>query len=282
MPNRAIEPPPARRFAAHTFSSLADADFDIGEYSRVKFGSGRAAKVLGIEMAERFFGLRRDVFARRCVVIPAPSTTVPVAATLLSRHFANRLNALLVAEGASPVEWSLAHRNVTYNTDYAELPKEARRRLLAADCIFLNRDFVCGKFLIFIDDCRITGAHEDRIGIFLKREDIPNDHVFVCYAEYTGGDPSIEARLNHAAIKSGEDLVALASEAGHQVTTRAIRLLLEVSEHRIAALLAVAPPTFVEDAFHAAMTKGYHLHYPATFARLALAATGFRRGGASG
>ncbi len=276
MPNCNLSLGSITHFAAHTFSSLDDADFDIEEYSRVKFGSGRAAKSLGVETADSFFRLRRNLLASRCVVIPAPSTTVPVAATLLSRHFMNRLNSLLVAEGATPVEWTLAHRNVTYNVNYADLPKADRQQLLAEDSIYLNKDFVSGKFLIFFDDCRITGTHEDKIGAFLRHEGMANDCAFVCFAEYIGDDPSIEGRLNHAAIKSVDDLIALASEAGHQVTTRAIRLLLEAPAQRIAALLAAAPPTFVEDAFHAAMTKGYHLHYPDTFAHLARAAEGSR------
>jgi len=273
MPDR--DPP--LRFAAHTFTSLVDAGFDVRAYSQVKFGSDRAAKALGVDLADRFFAHRRETLARRCVVVPAPSTTVPVAATLLSRHFTNRLNARLVAEGAAPVEWTLAHRDVTYNNDYADLPADRRREILAADRIYLNKDFVAGKFLLFLDDCRITGAHEDKLAAFLRHEGLPNGHAFVCYAGYAGGDPSVESRLNRAAVASAEDLVELAREPGHQVTTRAIRLLLEVPPPRLPALLAGAPAAFVEGAFHAAMAKGYHLHYPAAFAALAVAAAGSAR-----
>jgi len=261
---------PPRRFAAHTFTALADAGFDIGAYSRLKFGSDRAAKALGVDLADRFFAQRRSTLVQRCVVVPAPSTTVPVAATLLSRHFANRLNARLVAEGAGPVEWTLAHRDVTYNNDYADLPADRRRAILAADRIYLNRDFVAGKFLLFVDDCRITGTHEDKLAAFLRCEGLPNGHAFVCYADYAGDDPSVESRLNRAAITSAADLVELAREPGHQVTTRAVRLLLEAPE--LPTLLDSAPAGFVEAAYHAAMAKGYHLHYPAAFAQLALAA----------
>ncbi len=148
--------------------------------------------------------------------------------------------------------------------------------MLAADSIYINKDFVAGKFLIFIDDCRITGAHEEKLETFLRHECLPNDHVFVCFAAYAGNEPSIEAELNCAAIKTADDLVALAREPGHQMTTRAVRLLLETPEPRIASLLTDAPFAFVENAFHAAMTKGYHLHYPGTFAYLARAASACR------
>ena len=161
---------------------------------------------------------------------------------------------------------------MTYNNDYADLPADRRRAILAADTIYLNRDFVAGKFLLFVDDCRITGTHEDKLAAFLRDEGLPNGHAFVCYADYAGDDPSIESRLNRAAIRSAEDLVELAREPGHQVTTRAVRLLLEAPG--LAALLETAPPGFVEAAFHAAITKGYHLHYPAAFALLTVAAEG--------
>ena len=272
MSNRDVRHRHACRFTTHTFSSLAGAGFDIEAYSRMKFGSDRAAKELGVEMADGFVRHHRDVLDRRCVVIPAPSTTVPVAATLLSRHFTNRLNARLIAEGARPVEWTLAHRDITYNNNYADLPGEERRQLLATDRVYFNKDFITGKFLIFIDDCRITGAHEEKLEASLRNEALPNDHAFACFAAYTGDNPSIESRLNHAAIKSADDLIELSFEPGHQVTTRAVRLLLEAPVHRIAALLEGAPPAFVEGAFHAAMLKNYHIHYPNTFAQLAWAA----------
>lgn len=263
------ERPRCRRFAAHTFASLADADFDAAAYSRMKFGSHLAAKLLGTNLADRFFARHRDALNDRCVVIPAPSTTVPVAATLLSHHFMNRVNAKLVAEGALPLEWTLAHRDVTYNNDYADQPKAIRRQLLKADRIYLNRAFVAGKTLLFVDDCRITGAHEAKLTDFLRAEGVENRRLFVCFAAYTGDDPSVETRLNHAAIRSAEDLIELAREPGHQVTTRAVRLILGVSVGQLRTLLATAPAAFVEGVFHAALTKRYHLHYPETFAALA-------------
>lgn len=256
------------RFAAHTFAALADAPFDAAAYSRLKFGSDLAAKALGVELADRFFARHRGVLARRCVVVPAPSTPVPVAATLLSVHFAQRLNGRLVAEGAVPVQWCQAHREVTYNDNYADLPGEERRRLLAADRVYLNRDFLAGKFVLFVDDCRITGAHEEKLGAVLRDAGLPNPHGFVCYAAYTGDEPAVEGRLNHAAVRAVEDLIELAREPGHRVTTRAVRLLLQTDPARLPRVLAEAPPRFVEEAYHAAITKHYHLHYFEAFATL--------------
>ncbi len=260
------------RFAAHTFAALADAPFDVAAYSRLKFGSDRSAKALGADLADRFMAVHRAVLARRCVVVPAPSTPVPVAATLLSVHFTRRVNARLVADGGRPVVWCQAHREVTYNDNYADLPGEDRRRLLAADRVYLNRDFLAGKCVLFVDDCRITGAHEEKLAGVLRQAGLSDPHGFVCYAAYAGDDPAVEGRLNHAAVRTVEDLVELAREPGHRVTTRAVRLLLQADPDRLPAVLAAAPPAFVEEAYHAAVTKHYHTHYPDAFERLARAA----------
>jgi FMN phosphatase YigB (HAD superfamily) len=263
--------PTGHRLAVHRFSSLEGAPFDVGAYSRLKFGADRVARRFGQEMAEAFFAAHRALLRQPCVVIPAPSTTVPVAATLLSRHFTDRLNALLTREGDTPVEWTQIHRNVSYNDNYASLPSAERRRLLAIDRLYINRGFVAGKLLLFIDDCSITGAHEDKLRAFLAEEGLDNPHAFICYARYEGADATIELRLNHAAVKDARDLVALAAEPDHRVTTRALRLLLEHPEADFDALLRAAPARFVEDSFHAAIVKHYHRHgpYAANFNRLA-------------
>jgi hypothetical protein len=249
--------------ATHAFDNLEHAPFNVNEYSRMKFGDDRVARNFAREMADQFYTQYYDILSNeRCVVIPAPSTTVPVAATLLSHHFMNRINALLAHEELPPVEWTLIHRNMTYNNNYADLPKAERKKLLAADSIYINRDFVQGKFLIFIDDCRITGTHEEKISEFLLNEMLMNDHAFVVFAHYVGDDPSIEMRLNHARIRDAYDLIDLAFEPGHSVTTRSLRLLLEHPTEDFEQLLNMAPKGFLDASFHAAIVKGYNT-YPA-------------------
>jgi hypothetical protein len=255
--------PTTWRVATHQFTSIEGAPFCARSYSRLKFGSNEVAKRFGYEMAESFFQTHGDILRNHpCVVIPAPSTTVSVAATLLSRHFMDRTNSLLSHIDRMPVEWSMIHRNMTYNNNYADLPKEERKKLLAADTIYINRSFVEGKFIIFIDDCTITGTHEEKISEFLLAEGLENDHAFVCFAKYQGDDPSIEMRLNHVEIRDAVDLVSLSWEPGHEVTTRSLRLLLEHPAEDFERLLANAPPAFVEASYHASIVKGYNRHAP--------------------
>lgn len=256
-----IKSPLSHRTSVHYFADLETAPFDVADYSRMKFGSALVAKRFGEEMANHFFHHNyTDLVSNQCVVIPAPSTTVPVAATLLSHHFMNCINKLLAEGGHQPVEWSMVHRNMTYNNNYADLPKEERKKLLEVDSIYFNRDFVAGKFLIFVDDCSITGTHEDKISSYLSNAGMDNDHSFVCFAQYTGGDPSIEMRLNHTEIKDAHDLVELSHQKDHRVTTRSLRLLLEHSEKDFEKLLKSASNRFINESFNNAIVKGYNTH----------------------
>jgi hypothetical protein len=254
------------RASLHNFLTLENANFDTLEYSRLKFGSDRVAKKFGKEMADWFYVNHRNILVNnKCVVIPAPSTTVSVAATMLSKHFMDRVNSLLALEDQSPVEWTLIHRNMTYNNNYADLPKEERARLLAQDEIFINHKFVAGKFIIFIDDCTITGAHENKVSQFLIEEGLPNDHMFLFYAKYDGNIPATEGKLNHVEIKDAFDLVKLSHEKGHTITTRSLRLLLEHPTKDFRKLLALATQDFLEGSYYAAITKGYNMVYADNF-----------------
>ena len=253
--------PRAIHFSAVEFTDLDTAPFDTAAYSRLKFGDGDAAKTFGYDMAEKFYTKYPEFFNQMAVVIPAPSSAVvPAAATLLATHMMNRLNALLTADDRMPVEWTPVHRNTTYYDNYAHLPKEDRERLLSQDTIFINRDFIIGKNLIFIDDCNITGTHEDKISEFLRKEKIYNDHAFACFAKYHGDDPAIEGRLNHVDIIDAYDLVRLSQQQHFTMTTRAVRMMLEHTESDFDKLIRTCSIDFLIEVHRGAIVRHYHLH----------------------
>ncbi len=251
------------KHSTHIFTDIHNAPFDVLKYSKMKFGSDNVAKEFAYEMANRFYVEYYNILiTNKIVIIPAPSTTVPVAATLLSLHFMNRINSLLIRKKHQPVEWTLIHRNMTYNNNYADLPKEERQKLLANDSIYLNKDFVKDKFLVFIDDCTITGTHEEKVESYLKEENLDNKFIFVSYAKYNGDDPSVEMRLNHTLIKDAMDLAILSNEDNHTVTTRSLRLFLEYPEDKFQSMMDICHPRFLEETYYGCIIKGYHDHKP--------------------
>lgn len=256
-------PTAAIRHTTHLFDSLETAPFDVRAYSRMKFGCGDSARILGTEMADAFAAEHWELLAsERTVVIPAPSTTVPVAATLMGWHFHNRLNVLLDRSGLPPVEWNLIHRAVTYNDSYASLSLEERRRLLSDDSRYVNVEFLSGKALVFVDDVRITGTHEEKLSYMLDERGLHGTTVFATYAAYSGQDPSIEHRLNHCEVRDGLCVAKLSRARGWSVTTRGLRLLLESDAETFAKILETMEISRLEEFYEGSIVKGYNTHEP--------------------
>lgn len=249
------------RFAVHYFSHLGTAPFDVDEYSRMKFGSDRVAAKFAREMADSFFAaFKDDVLAGPCVAVAAPSTTVPIAATMILTHFLNRLNSLLDQAGMEPVEWSHVHRNFAFNDNYANASYKERMAALSSDDTFINRRYVEGKTIIWVDDVVVTGAHEHRMENFVRSEGLDNPLVFIAYARYTGNEPSTEMKLNHRFIKDAWDILPMVNEPGFRVTTRSIRLVLKLDRESFNRFVAEAPLHYLRDLYNCAVVKRYSVH----------------------
>lgn len=250
-------------YRTHQFRELDAAEFDTAAYSRMKFGSGADARAIGVEMAEHFAQFHWPVIsAERCVVVPAPSTCVPVAATLMGWHFRNRLNSMLDTAGYNILDWDVVHRAITYNDNYSELPLEQRRKLLENDERHVNVSFLADKTLILVDDVRITGTHERQMDIMLDKLGLRNLVIYAVYAEYTGTFPAVEHDLNHSCVKDGLCVLELSKSPEWVVTTRALRLLLELPEELFRLVLRQMEPLRLEQVYHAAISKGYSRHEP--------------------
>jgi predicted amidophosphoribosyltransferase len=248
-----------QRFFVHSFCDLQSSGFSAHEYSRLKFGSDSAAKKLGRELAIKFFEAHSDhLLANNCVVIPSPYNFIKNAATVLTMHFANKLNELLVSSNGSHLDYSIIHRKVSYTNDYGFLSKDKRKSLIDNDSFYLNRDFIEGKTLIFIDDVRITGTHEEKLVDILDRDNIDNDVFFLYYANYVGDSPDIEAKLNFAAISSIEDYLKLAQEPGHHTIIRPIKYILGQTPEVIKEILPKMTDNAVQELYWGCLGEGYY------------------------
>lgn len=249
---------PYAQFVVHSFDSLDNPTFCPKDYSRLKFGSDIVARQFGDEMAEAFYREHRDLLINdRCVVVPSAFNVVEIAATILGRHFMNRLNDLLSREGHRGVEWTTMHRTMSYIADYSFLPKEERQELLKADKLYINRDFIEGKVLLFVDDVTITGTHEHKIVDFLKGLGLKNPRIFCYYARYNGDRADIEAALNQSSIKGAEEYVQLIREPGHHLVVRAVRFLLDLPIDELKTVLRFVDGSFVDKLYHACLAKEY-------------------------
>lgn len=248
-----------RQFALHDFNHIDSASFDISGYSELKFGSDKAAKMFGYEMADKFFLEHHNtLITNKCVVIPSAFNVVKIASTILAYHFMNRLNDLLVTEDSDIVEWTTMHRSMSYISDYCTMSKKERERLLEGDKLYINQDYVKGKTLLFVDDVTITGTHEQKISKFLKDLRLNNKRIFCYCVKYQGSNPKVESLLNHAGIKTIDDYVKLVNEPNHHLVVRAIRFLLDQSNEKLKTALDKLDNKFIDKLYLACLAKEYH------------------------
>lgn len=247
------------QFAAHSFKSLDSAHFSPLEYSKLKFGCERVARLYGTDLAQAFFNTHKEQLKTNPIVVhSSPYNVVPNAATLMTAHFLNTLNELTVQEYGFHVDYSTVHRTVSYRHDYSKLSKADRLKMISGDSYYVNTDFIGNKTIVFIDDIHITGTHEVRIMDVLKQKQINNPVWFLCFARYTGNKPSIESELNLAGINSLESYVHHVNQEPYHANTRAIKYVLGQPRIMLKRFLPEIPDYLFEKMYYGALAEGYY------------------------
>lgn len=263
-------------YEAAIFSSLDDLTFSADAYSRMKFGDDGVAKAFGTHLAEKFYADHgATLLSNRCLVIPSPYNFVPNAATIMTGHFVNRLNELLVEANGDHVEYATIPRKVSYINDYGFLPKEQRRALIDNDEFYIPRAYFEGRLLIFIDDVKITGTHEDKLVEMLAKHGLTNDAFFLYYGRYTGNDPAIESKINFAAVNNLEQYGKIIDKPGNHLIVRPIKYLLSQELDAFRLFISRRSHQFRAKLFHACLNEGYYKipSYQANFQALRELAT---------
>lgn len=245
----------------HVFSSFANLPFAAADYSRLKFGCDSTARKFGYFLAERFFKEHAaELLSQDCVVIPSPYNYVENAATIMAKHMTDRLNHLLVCANGKNLEWSIIHRKVSYTNDYGFLSKSQRRELIDNDLFFLNKEFLEGKTLIFVDDVNITGTHEDKLVEILDRNKMTNRTFFAYFGKYSKGEvgADIEAQLNFAGITNVGDFVELTRQPDHHLIVRPIKFMLSQTPDDFAMAIRAMNDDFARKMYYGCVGEGYH------------------------
>ena len=152
-------------YSLHHISSAESFGFSADEYSRFKFGDGTVSQSFGTALAEGFITekLELNPIVQQVVVLSSPYSFIPTATFAMKDWFIFRLNRWLVQRNLPVVQEAKVHRTITYKEDYGELDAEQRMKLIGNDQFHIDKDFLAGKTLVFLDDIRITGSHERMI-----------------------------------------------------------------------------------------------------------------------
>lgn len=152
-----------QRFALHTISSPTDLTFDRYAYSRYKYGDSSQAEKLGDELFTGFIGKYRDFLLssnQQLVAMSSPRGVIPPAVYYIFQTFFKKLNRFLQSNGQESAVEHTIHRNGTIAEDYSLLSKRERLDRLIDERYSIDRHALTNKFLLFVDDIRITGKKD--------------------------------------------------------------------------------------------------------------------------
>jgi len=240
--------------------------FSPASYSRYKYGSVTAAdtfaRALAAAFGERHPGI---AWAPRLLMTSSPYSCVPTAATTLARRMRPALNDARTSYGLSPVPLVQVDRIGTSAGDYGTLSAAARDRRMAASTLSFRRfrpDQVHGAHLLVIDDVRVTGAHQRCL--MRASEELPlESRAFLYIASFSGPgggdlDPTLEDALNHAAVKTLDDLAQIVEAGDFAWNVRVCKFVLSpVNRHDLPRFLARVPGWFVRGLHRNSSRDGY-------------------------
>jgi hypothetical protein len=249
-------------YSLHKITNTVDFGFSPYDYSRFKFGDEAIARQFGRELAEGFIFHHLSLYPVRqqIVVVPSPYSFIPTATFAMKNHFVSYLNRWLADNDLPVVQETKVHRTITYKEDYGELNAEERIRLIGNDSFHIDRDFLKGKTILFLDDIKITGSHERMIMKMVKEYDLSNDIFMLYFAELKNADihPNIENHLNYQSVKSIFDLEKIIRGESFFINTRIVKYILNYEFDAFSIFLQNQSGEFIELLYNMALGNSYH------------------------
>jgi len=249
-------------YSLHKIDNEADFGFDANTYSRFKFGDDLAAKLFGKDLADGFikYYLAENVITDQIVVISSPYSFIPTATFAMKNYFVAQLNRWLVEHGHLAIQETKVHRTITYKEDYGELSAEQRINLIGNDSFHIDKEFLKGKTLLFLDDIRITGSHERMILKMAKEYGLNNEIYMLYYAELINKNihPSIENFLNYHQVKSIFDLEEIIESGDFCFNTRIVKYILNTDVNSFNVFIGRRNHDFINKLYDLSLGNNYH------------------------
>lgn len=235
--------------------------FEPSEYSMFKYGSKSMARKFGKHLGKMLsYRLPID---KQIVIIPAPYNFIPTATFALKDYVISELNKRLIEKGMKlPIQEAKIFRPASYNTDYGNMSLSERRNAIGSEQFHVDKEFLKGKLVLFLDDIRVTGAHEERIIEMIDRIGLECDCEFVYFAnvdQSAAVDPKIENYLNLYSMKSLLDLDEVIKNDEFIFNTRNVKFILNAKPEEFQNFINYQRKKFRETLFSNLLGNGYHM-----------------------
>lgn len=228
------------------------------EYSRFKYGSKSIARKFGKSIGEMLTQMLTE--NKQYVVVPAPYNFIPTATYALKDYVIATMNRKAADRGFKPVQEAKIFRPASYNADYGNMTLDERREAIGSEKFHVDVEFLKGKTVLFLDDIRVTGAHEERIIEMIQRLQPDCECIFVYFARVIGEvDPKVENHLNYYAMKSLLDLDKIIKNDEFIFNTRNIKFILSAPAEEFRNFIQYQKRIFSETLYSDLIGNGYHL-----------------------
>ncbi len=249
-------------YSLHKISTTANFGFEPADYSRFKFGDDEVARHFGAALAAGFIKEHLHTFKsdEQLVVISSPYSFIPTATFTLKSHFVSTLNRWLARHNMPVVQETKVHRTITYKEDYGEMDAEQRLQLIGNDSFHIDKVFLKGKTLVFLDDIRITGGHERMIKKMIDEYELDNPVYMLYFAELINHNihPSIENYLNYFSVQTIFDLDDIINSGNFCINTRIVKYMLNYEHEGFRVFLQDKSEAFVNELYDMALGNSYH------------------------
>lgn len=232
--------------------------FSPEKYSQFKYGSKSAAREFGHTLGYSLSNVLP--VDKQYVIMPAPYNFIPTATFALKDYVMASMNRRMILKGMEePMQESKIFRRAGYNTDYGSMTVEDRRKCIGSEEFYTDREFLKGKSVIFLDDIRVTGAHEERIREMITRLKLECECIFTYFARVEGDvNPKVEDYLNHFAMTNLLDLDYIIKNDEFIFNTRNVKFMLTARTNEFSNFIKYQSKRFRETLYSNLLGNGYH------------------------
>jgi hypothetical protein len=237
--------------------------FSKDEYSKFKFGDDLIAEKFGQQLAEGYienYLENRDI-NNDIIVFSSPYDFIPTASYYLKQYFIYYLNLWLIENNKNVVCESKIFRTTTYKEDYGALSAAERLELIGNDSFYIDKEFIKNKFLIFIDDIKITGSHEFMIKKMINEFNLENKYSMIYFSELINKEinPNVENFLNYHYVESLKEINEIISSSRFVFNTRVVKFILNSPSDDFNTFLSEKDLHFKNQLLNLSIGNKYHL-----------------------
>lgn len=255
-------------YSLHKIYEDKNFPFSAVKYSRFKFGDKNIAREFGFALANGFIKEYLSISPvlgmsppSQLVVVSSPYNFIPTATFAMKDYFIQKLNEYLVTNSHPVIQETKIHRVVTYKEDYGNLSAEERLQLIGNDSFHIDKEFIRGKVVLYLDDVKVTGGHEKVVKRMIREYGLANRSIFLYFAELINQSipANIENVLNYYYVKDLLSINKIIRDSEFLPNTRVIKYILNSPIEECSSFLNYQPLKLLSTIYHLAIGNSYHL-----------------------